>query len=230
MSDTDDSHLIAPVDPVTNMVPLATLRRGLREAIRSKNPEISEDGFITEEQFLKYRLDYLHDLMHDEVGELTDLEQEVVESLSKRELISSNVEEEIEETVTLGQHLADKIASFGGSWTFLIIFFVFLAVWMFLNVIRLGGKEPWDPYPFILLNLVLSCLAAIQAPVIMMSQNRLNEKDRTRAEHDYQINLKAELEIQHLHEKMDQLLTQQWRRLVEIQKAQLELLREIRDR
>ena len=127
---------------------------------------------------------------------------------------------------TLGERLADRIAEFGGSWTFLICFGVFMLIWITANSLILFWR-PIDPYPFILLNLVLSCLAAIQAPIIMMSQNRQEAKDRLRSQHDYQVNLKAELEIRQLHEKVDHLLVHQWERLVEIQEIQLELLSEI---
>ena len=122
--------------------------------------------------------------------------------------------------------MADKIATFGGSWTFLICFAIFLFIWIGMNSLVLVLR-PYDPYPFIFLNLILSCLAAIQAPIIMMSQNRQEAKDRIRSQHDYQVNLKAELEIRHLHEKVDHLLSHQWSRLVQIQELQLELLSEL---
>jgi uncharacterized membrane protein len=122
--------------------------------------------------------------------------------------------------------MADHLASFGGSWTFIIIFGSILLMWIGLNSLLLL-KKPFDPYPFILLNLVLSCLAAIQAPVIMMSQNRQEAKDRLRSQYDYQVNLKAELEIRHLHDKIDHLLSNQWERLVEIQQIQIDLLSEL---
>jgi uncharacterized membrane protein len=119
------------------------------------------------------------------------------------------------------------MAQFGGSWTFIALFGCVLIVWILINSVALVSK-PFDPYPYILLNLVLSCLAAMQAPVIMMSQNRQEAKDRARATHDYQVNLKAELEIRQLHQKLDHILSRQWERLVEIQEVQLELLSEMR--
>ena len=140
--------------------------------------------------------------------------------------MASNVETEFEQESSFGERLSDKLASFGGSWTFLILFGSILLAWITLNSIALLAK-PFDPYPYILLNLVLSCLAAIQAPVIMMSQNRQEDKDRLRSQHDYQVNLKAELEIRHLHEKIDHLLSRQWERLVEIQQIQIDLMSEI---
>jgi uncharacterized membrane protein len=122
--------------------------------------------------------------------------------------------------------MADKIAEFGGSWRFIIFFFSFLFTWIAINALVLNIK-PYDPYPFILLNLILSCLAAIQAPIIMMSQNRQEQKDRLRSEHDYKIDLKAELEIKLLHEKMDHLLIKQNKKLFEIQQIQADFLEDI---
>ncbi len=149
----------------------------------------------------------------------------MLEALHKNKLISDDVDETIDETLTYGQRLADKIASFGGSWTFIIFFFCILFSWIGLNLYFFS--KPFDPFPFILLNLILSCLAALQAPVIMMSQNRQEEKDRERSKHDYQVNLKAELEIRMLHEKIDHLILHQQQRLFEIQKIQIEMLSEI---
>jgi uncharacterized membrane protein len=125
--------------------------------------------------------------------------------------------------------LADRVADFGGSWTFISFFAVVLFLWMFTNSSMLVAR-PFDPYPYIFLNLILSCLAAIQAPVIMMSQNRQEARDRLRAMHDYQVNLKAELEIRHLHQKIDHMLSHQWERLAEIQEIQVELINELRRR
>jgi uncharacterized membrane protein len=169
---------------------------------------------------------YIQKLLESEKGELTTLDHEVLESLQRHETLSSNVDAEFEQDLTLGAKMADKLATFGGSWTFLIIFASILFIWIGLNSFLLL-KKPFDPYPFILLNLVLSCLAAIQAPVIMMSQNRQEAKDRLRSQHDYQVNLKAELEIRHLHDKIDHLLSHQWERLVEIQQIQIDLLSEL---
>jgi uncharacterized membrane protein len=123
--------------------------------------------------------------------------------------------------------LSDRLASFGGSWTFLIAFFAVLLIWIAINV-AWAQRGAFDPFPFILLNLVLSCLAAIQAPIIMMSQQRQESKDRLRSLNDYRVNLKAELEIRHLHEKLDHLISRQWQRLAEIQELQIELLQERR--
>ena len=127
---------------------------------------------------------------------------------------------------TFGQIVADKVAAFGGSWKFIILFFVFILFWIAGNVFILINKG-FDPYPFILLNLILSCLAALQAPVIMMSQNRQEEKDRERAKKDYMINLKSELEIRMLDEKIDHLIMRQQQELIEMQKVQIEMMHDI---
>jgi uncharacterized membrane protein len=133
---------------------------------------------------------------------------------------------EKDKNVTFGQKLADKIAAYGGSWKFIITFAVFILIWVLLNTILFFTK-PFDPYPFILLNLFLSCLAALQAPVIMMSQNRQEEKDRRRERGDFLINMKAELEVRNLHEKLDLMMAEQMKALFELQKKQIELMNEI---
>ena len=200
------------------------VREPICKLIRSEHPEWSDESYICRPDLSIYRSRYVHLIMESEKGELSDLENEVLESLHKHELISSNADQAFERDWTFGEKLADRIASFGGSWLFLIIFALFLAVWIVYNTF-----EPVDPYPFILLNLLLSCLAAIQAPVIMMSQNRQEAKDRLRAQYDYQVNLKAELEIRQLHEKLDHLLSKQWERLVQIQEIQIEQLSELNE-
>ena len=169
---------------------------------------------------------YVQSILNSEQGEVSNLEYEVLNSMQQHDLISKNVEEKLDQQWSFGERLADKIATFGGSWAFLICFTLFLAVWILVNTVVMV-KHPADPYPFILLNLMLSCLAAIQAPIIMMSQNRQEAKDRMRSENDYQVNLKAELEIRHLHEKIDHLLMHQWDRLAKIQEIQLDLLSEM---
>src|SRR6476659_889113 len=158
----------------------------------------------------------------DEAGES---EQRVVESLSRRLHISRDTNREFEESLTVGQRLADRIAIFGGSWTFILIFLAVLLAWVVLNTVVLGRVgRPFDPYPYVFLNLILSMLAALQAPVIMMSQNRHASKDRVAAEHDYEVNLKSELEILALHQKLDTLRERQWAELVAMQQEQIGLL------
>ena len=144
------------------------------------------------------------------------------ESLEQHEILSSDISKQFERKLTFGERLSDQIAEFGGSWKFLISFGAVLVIWIAINGVILV-THAFDPYPFILLNLILSCLAAVQAPIIMMSQNRAEARDRLRAENDYKVNLKAELEIRHLHEKIDHLLRRQYNRLFEIQQIQVEV-------
>jgi len=166
---------------------------------------------------------YLEDILSSENQKLNALHKLVTETIEEEELLSKALKEEEDESVKLGDRLADGIASFGGSWNFIILFCIIMAIWILVNSIYLF-KKPFDPFPFILLNLILSCIAALQAPVIMMSQNRKEARDRKRAENDYLINLKAEIEIRTLHRKIDLLMTDDIRRLFEIQKIQLDEL------
>jgi len=207
----------------------ALIRDVITEEIGKDHPGWSADSYICRPDLAQYRARYVRGLLETEKGELTGLEQEVLASIRDHDVLAKNVDAEFEQEWTLGERLADKIATFGGSWAFLMSFGAFLALWIGMNTMVIV-RHPPDPYPFILLNLVLSCLAALQAPIIMMSQNRQEAKDRLRSEHDYQVNLKAELEIRHLHDKMDHLLSHQWERLAQIQEIQLDLLSEIGNR
>ena len=198
----------------------------LAQMIREKHPKWSPTGFICLADLNLFRTRYVTEVLKSASQEVCDLEQGVPQSLEEEQVLSRNINQEFEDSLTLGQRLADRIADFGGSWTFISIFMTMLVVWMGINTWILLAK-PFDPYPYILLNLVLSCLAAIQAPVILMSQNRQEARDRLRAEHDYEINLKAEVEIRKLHEKLDHLLMHQWQRLMDIQQLQVNLMEEI---
>jgi uncharacterized membrane protein len=211
---------------VRDLVTGVLIRDAVAKVILREYPEWTPESYICRNDLARFRGAYVHSLLESEMGELTSLEKEVLQSLEKHEILAMNVDAEFEQEWTLGERLADRIAAFGGSWAFLILFGVFIALWIGMNAVFLFWK-PIDPYPFILLNLLLSCLAAMQAPIIMMSQNRQEAKDRLRSQHDYQVNLKAELEIRHLHEKIDHLLTRQWERLVQIQEVQLDLLSEL---
>ena len=213
--------------PLDELVPVDHLRAALLDRIKRDCPTLSEDALISRKEVDRYRMLYVEDLLKEERGELTEIDRQVARSLAEGELISKNIENDYRETRTLGQSLADGLAVFGGSWTFLIAFGLVLAMWITLNAIS-GQQSAFDPYPFILLNLILSCLAAIQAPVIMMSQKRQEAKDRLRSLSDYRVNLKAELEIRHLHEKIDHLVSRQWQKLAEIQELQIELLQDRR--
>ena len=213
--------------PMSEVMPGAMVRPAVVDRIRQDHPQWTENDFICFEDLNRFRTLYVEHVLTSERGELTALEADVVESLHEQELLSENIGAMFARELSLGERLADKIASFGGSWTFLISFAVFIGIWIAINSV-LMLMRPFDPFPFILLNLLLSCLASIQAPVIMMSQNRQSAKDRLQADNDYRVNLKAELEIRHLHAKMDLLLTHQWQRLLEIQEIQMELMQESR--
>jgi uncharacterized membrane protein len=213
--------------PRRDLVPLETLRPALAARIRRDHPDLPPDALVSRAEVARYRALYVEDLLQAEHGEFSQLDHEVAESIARHDTITENIEEEYDEHRTLGERLSDHLADFGGSWAFLISFAVVLFLWMAVNVV-LGPGRAFDPYPFILLNLVLSCLAAVQAPIIMMSQRRQETKDRLRSLNDYRVNLKAELEIRHLHEKLDHLVTKQWQRLAEIQQLQLEIMQEKR--
>jgi uncharacterized membrane protein len=202
------------------------LRPSLFAFIEKRTPGMDPHGFICAKDLGKLRRDYVTEVLQDEIGELSALDHEVIESLQEHEILSENLGKELDKDLSFGERLSDRIASFGGSWTFIILFGAVLTVWIIANTILLATRA-FDPYPFILMNLILSCLAAIQAPIIMMSQNRAEARDRARAENDYKVNLKAELEIRHLHEKIDHLLRNQYNRLFEIQQIQIELLEEL---
>jgi uncharacterized membrane protein len=214
-----------PKSPQSGMV-AELIRPSLLEFIKKRIPGLDSRGFICLDDLGEFRKDYVKEVLEEEIGELSALDQEVIESLQQHEILSSDLSKQFEKKLTFGERLSDHIAEFGGSWKFLITFGAVLLVWIAINGVILV-THAFDPYPFILLNLILSCLAAVQAPVIMMSQNRQEARDRLRAENDYKVNLKAELEIRHLHEKIDHLLRRQYNRLFEIQQIQIELLEEL---
>lgn len=202
------------------------IREGIFNLIKAKYPDFDLESYITIDELNQYRRLYLTSLITQEKGEIARIDQDVMDAINNNSILSENIQDDIESKLTIGQRIADKVAAFGGSWTFIITFFSFILIWMLINIWYLATK-PFDPYPFILLNLILSCLAAIQAPIIMMSQNRQEQKDRQRGEHDYKINLKAELEIKLLSEKIDHLLEQQNKKLLEIQDVQTDYLEDL---
>src|SRR5947207_14215995 len=214
-----------PKSPHGGMV-AELIRPSLLEFIKKEAPDLDSKGFICFDDLGEFRKDYVKEVLQDEIGELSALDQEVIESLEQQEILSADIEKQFEKRLTFGERLSDRIAEFGGSWKFLMTFGAVIVVWIGANAVLLATRA-FDPYPFILLNLILSCLAAVQAPIIMMSQNRAEARDRLRGENDYKINLKAELEIRHLHEKIDHLLRKQYNRLFEIQQIQIELLEEL---
>ena len=210
----------------SEIIPAELVSQPVSDTIKKNYPDWTNDGYICLSDLNHFRALHVKNVLETEKGELTNLENQVMKSLEEHEILSKNINEEFDQKLTLGEKLADKMAVGAGSWRFIIGFAIILIIWISLNSVILLWK-PFDPYPFILLNLVLSCIAAIQAPIILMSQNREEAKDRLRSEHDYRVNLKAELEIRHLHEKMDHLLMNQWQRLLEIQEIQIDLMEEL---
>ena len=220
------SHISNREIPEGEAVKGAEIRQGIFDLIQSKYPDFARESCISIDELNKLRRLYLTQLVEQERGEIAIIDQDVMEAIRDNSILSENIQDELEGKLTIGQRMADQIATFGGSWVFIIFFFSFLAIWIAINIFIMSTK-PFDPYPFILLNLILSCLAAIQAPIIMMSQNRKEQKDRQRGEHDYKINLKAELEIKLLSEKMDHLLVHQNKKLLEIQEVQIDYLEDL---
>ena len=210
-----------------NLVLGSSIRKPLLRLIQIDYPNFDSSMKISESELLIYREKYIASFLDYQSGELQELHKGVLESIKDEKSIVKIVEDDDgQDNRTFGQIIADKVAAFGGSWKFIIMFFVFIMIWISANVFILINKG-FDPYPFILLNLILSCLAALQAPVIMMSQNRQEEKDRERAKKDYLVNLKSELEIRLLDEKLDHLIMHQQQELIEMQKVQIEMMNDI---
>jgi len=212
--------------PVSEKVSGKTIRKSILDLIQKDNPQFTSDKFLSISELNNYRENYIEGFLKKQIGSLTDLDHTVLDSLKEKTTLTDKLDGEEIKAMTFGQRIADKVASFGGSWTFIILFALFLLIWICINIYWLGNKG-FDPYPFILLNLILSSLAAIQAPVIMMSQNRQEEKDRERGKKDYMINLKSELEIRMLHEKIDHLILNEQQEVLEIHKVQIEMMNDI---
>ncbi|HET9033471.1 MAG TPA: DUF1003 domain-containing protein [Dokdonella sp.] len=168
-------------------------------------------------------------LLRTEVEKLPAEERAVIERFIARRSVSRNIVREFDTSLSFGERLSDRVAAIGGTWSFIIVFVAVLVVWMLVNTYLLRNTA-FDPYPYILLNLCLSCVAAIQAPIIMMSQNRSSAADRMQAEHDYEVNVRSELEIMQMHEKLDQMRERDWATLVELQNRQIELLQKLLER
>jgi uncharacterized membrane protein len=208
------------------IVPAGLIHEPVADVIRKEYPAWSSGGYICSADLNRFRAHYVREILEREKGELSSLEENITRSMKDQEITARNINVEFDRQLSFGDRLSDRIADFAGSWTFLTIFTGIFFVWIAINTIVLVYR-PFDPYPFILLNLVLSALAAIQAPVIIMSQNRQEERDRMNAEHDYQVNLNAEMEIHQLHRKIDHLLINQGERLLEIQTIQMELMEDL---
>ena len=205
--------------------PLVTMRDSLLQFVLKKNPDVDiETGHICLNDLNLIRRDYFKQLIHEEKGDLTEVENAVVDALEEHEVVSRQLLHFDADAGTFGERLSDKIAKFGGSWTFIILFATSISIWVVWNSASLVR---FDPYPYILLNLFLSCLASLQAPIIMMSQNRLQIHDRLSQEQDYKVNLKSEVEIRVLNEKIDKLISHQWQRLLEIQEMQMDFMEQL---
>jgi uncharacterized membrane protein len=209
--------------PESEKVSGNSIRIPLLNYIKKENPDFDEDKYLSISELNYFRERYISDLM------VNELEKTVLSSLTSATTLTDKIDIDEKSFLTTGQKVADKVATFGGSWTFIISFLLFIFLWISLNVIWLANKG-YDPYPFILLNLILSCIAALQAPVIMMSQNRQEDKDRDRSRKDYMINLKSELEIRILHEKLDHLILHQQQDILEMQKTQIDMLKDVSER
>lgn len=211
----------------TEKVLAKSVRKAIFDIIQKEHPDFNLKSVLSISELNQYRQKYIANYLINEVGELSSLEEDVLKTIENQETLTAKINLDGDSSkFTFGQRLADNIATFGGSWKFIIIFGVFIFIWITSNIVFLVNKG-FDPYPFILLNLILSCLAALQAPVIMMSQNRQEEKDRERSKQDYMVNLKSELEIRMLHEKIDHLIIHQQQELFNIQQVQVEMMEDI---
>jgi uncharacterized membrane protein len=207
------------------IVPLATIRDSLLNFVLKNNPNVDiENGYICFNDLNKVRREYFKQLITEEKGDLTEVENAVVNALEEHDVVSKNLNQFDPKAGTFGERLSDKIARFGGSWTFIILFALAISIWVVWNSATLVR---FDPYPYILLNLFLSCLASLQAPIIMMSQNRLQVYDRLSQEQDFKVNLKSEVENRVLNEKIDKLISHQWQRLLEIQEMQMDFMEQL---
>ncbi|MHA8111393.1 DUF1003 domain-containing protein [Lactobacillaceae bacterium Melli_B4] len=188
----------------------------------------SDNDFICNQHLLKYQVDMVNQLIRDDEHRNQKIDRKLTRTLRDDDYKIKDINDALNSSETFGQRVADQVARFGGSWGFILAFVIFLLTWMAINVFHILGAH-FDPYPFILLNLALSCISAIQAPIIMMSQNRSTHRDRLDADNDYHVNLKSESELRILHAKLDQLNQNQMPHSFEIEKLQLEILGEIRN-
>lgn len=208
---------------LTDSVAISSLDADLQAFILDNDPSLREQRSITYGKVFDYRVMYINQLLSKELTSTKEFNAEFKDRLDREHLVASDLNEQIAKNATFGQRMADRIARVAGSWPFIITFVLFIVVWMVLNITGIFFK-PFDVYPFILLNLALSCIAAIQAPIIMMSQNRQALRDRAEADNDYQTNLKSEIEITLLHEKIDYLMSTKWNHILALQQLQIELL------
>jgi uncharacterized membrane protein len=212
--------------PLSERIHIGAVRANIYALMTRENPKLSGEGYISLRELAMYREQYITEVLSKQIGQIGEVQRTVIDAMENETLLSEKLARGDDAELTSAQRLADRVASFGGSWTFISAFGVFIVCWISLNIFFLRNVG-FDPYPFILLNLILSCIAALQAPIIMMSQNRQEEKDRERAKKDYMINLKSEMEIRILHEKLDHLIIHQQQELLEIQRVQMEMMDDI---
>jgi len=212
----------------TDLITGHGIRHEIEDLIKYDCADWDDSKRICKDDYNLYRMKYISTIVEEENGSIKKLNDEVLKSINDNELITVNLNTTVKEVLKFGEKISDKVARFGGSWKFIIMFFAVLFSWVLINCHFLL-KQPFDPYPYILMNLILSCIAAIQAPIIMMSQNRQETKDRIRSENDYKVNLKSEIEIRTLHEKVDHLLLDKWSKIMKTQEIQIEILEEIKN-
>lgn len=205
---------------------ISELDKELQKFILKVDTDLTAASTISHISLLNFRFQYINQLLKNEVSTSKQFDHELKHKIRTQQVHIKNVNDALKTKETFGQRIADGIAKFGGSWTFIIAFIFILVAWISLNTLPLFF-EPFDKFPYILLNLALSCLAAIQAPIILMSQNRQTERDRVEADNDYEVNVKSEVEIHLLHEKIDYLMESKWQHLTELQQLQIELLQEL---
>lgn len=206
-----------------DVVPLNIVNKHILNIILKECSQCSVEGYICISDLNNFRSKYIKNLLRTEKVKYSKLDRQIIKNLEEGEILSKNTNVDFDSKSTFGERFSDKLADFAGSWFFITGFILVLLGWIALNSLFLISKA-FDPYPYILLNLMLSCIAAIQAPVILMSQNRQEKKDRMHNEYDYQVNLKAELEIRLLHEKIDHMSRYQLKKVMEIQKIQMEMI------
>lgn len=205
---------------------ISELDKELQKFILKVDTDLTAASTISHITLLNFRFQYINQLLKNEVSTSKQFDHELKHKIRTQQVHIKNVNDALKTKETFGQRIADGIAKFGGSWTFIVAFIFILVAWITLNTLPLFF-EPFDKFPYILLNLALSCLAAIQAPIILMSQNRQTERDRVEADNDYEVNVKSEVEIHLLHEKIDYLMESKWQHLTELQQLQIELLQEL---
>lgn len=215
--------------PDKDLFPIGLIRSTVLNLASKKHNGLNNGGFVCYPDLRKINTAYFSELIKKGKGELSGLEKEVLHSLEQHELFSENINKEYEENLSFGERIADKVSRFGGSWTFIILFLLIIVIWICVNSF-IFFQRPFDPYPFILLNLALSSLAAVQAPIILMSQNRQAVKDRLSIENDYQVNLKAELLVRQINTRLELFMKYQWQKMQEMALLQEEILQNIEEK